>query len=112
MALQAHDLKTAFAADNVDWGVLRIDGGMVANNWMAQDMADVLALTVERPAFAETTALGAAMLAGVGSGLFADLDAASAMRGAVETFQPALDDAERMARLEGWAKAVASVIGK
>jgi glycerol kinase len=112
MALQAHDLKTAFAADGVDWGVLRIDGGMVANNWMAQDMADVLALTVERPAFAETTALGAAMLAGVGCGLFADLNAASAMRGAVERFEPALDDAERTARLEGWAKAVASVIDK
>ncbi|MBY8828041.1 FGGY family carbohydrate kinase [Hephaestia mangrovi] len=112
MALQAHDLKTAFAADGADWGVLRIDGGMVANDWMAQDMADVLALTVERPAFAETTALGAAMLAGVGCGLFADLDAASAMRGAVETFEPALDEAARAARLGGWAKAVASVVGK
>ncbi|MGN6280075.1 MAG: glycerol kinase GlpK [Sphingomonas sp.] len=112
MALQAHDLKTAFAADGADWGVLRIDGGMVANDWMAQDMADVLGLTVERPTFAETTALGAAMLAGVGCGLFADLEAASAMRGAVETFEPALGDRERTARLEGWAKAVASVIGK
>lgn len=112
MALQAHDLKTAFAADGADWGVLRIDGGMVANDWMAQDMADVLGLTVERPAFAETTALGAAMLAGVGCGLFADLEAASAMRGAVETFEPGLDEGARAARLDGWAKAVASVIGR
>jgi glycerol kinase len=112
MALQVHDLKTAFAADGADWGVLRIDGGMVANDWMAQDMADVLGLTVERPAFAETTALGAAMLAGVGCGLFADLEAASAMRGAVETFEPGLDEGARAARLDGWAKAVASVIGR
>jgi glycerol kinase len=112
MALQAHDLKTAFAADGVDWGVLRIDGGMVANDWMAQDMADMLALTVERPAFAETTALGAAMLAGVGCGWFADLEAAAAMRGDVETFEPSLDAAARAARLEGWAKAVASVVGR
>jgi glycerol kinase len=111
MAHQAHDLKTAFAADGADWDVLRIDGGMVANNWMAQDMADMLDLTVERPTFAETTALGAAMLAGLGSGLFADLDAASAMRGTVETFEPSLAAETRQARLDGWAKAMASVIG-
>ena len=50
---------------------LKIDGGMAANDWLAQDLADMLDLTVERPAFVETTALGAAMLAGVGCGLFA-----------------------------------------
>ncbi|MGN6270607.1 MAG: glycerol kinase GlpK [Sphingomonas sp.] len=112
MALQAHDLKTAFAADGADWGVLRIDGGMVANDWMAQDMADVLDLTVERPAFAETTALGAAMLAGVGCGWFETLEAAAAMRGEVETFEPALAEDARRARLDGWSKAVAGVVGR
>jgi glycerol kinase len=112
MAHQAHDLKTAFAADGADWSMLRIDGGMVANNWMAQDLADVLGVEVERPAFAETTALGAAMLAGVGCGLFADLESASAMRGKVERFAPALDDAKRAARLNGWAQAVRAVIGR
>ena len=111
MAHQAHDLKTAFAADGVDWACLRIDGGMVANDWMAQDMADMLAIPVERPAFAETTALGAAMLAGVGSGLFAGLDEASAMRGAVERFEPQLDADDRAARLKGWAAAIRSVTG-
>ncbi|TPG21494.1 glycerol kinase [Sphingomonas koreensis] len=111
MAHQANDLKTAFAADGADWDCLRIDGGMVANDWMAQDMADMLDLTVERPLFAETTALGAAMLAGVGCGLFPDLDAAAAMRGAVETFTPSIDDDVRQARLDGWAKAVAGVVG-
>ena len=64
MAHQAHDLKTAYAADDSDWAELRIDGGMVANDWMAQDLADMLDITVERPKFIETTALGAAMLAG------------------------------------------------
>ncbi|TPG43000.1 glycerol kinase [Sphingomonas koreensis] len=111
MAHQANDLKTAFAADGADWDCLRIDGGMVANDWMAQDMADILDLTVERPLFAETTALGAAMLAGVGCGLFPDLDAAAGMRGAVETFTPSIDDDVRQARLDGWAKAVAGVVG-
>jgi glycerol kinase len=110
MAHQAHDLKTAFAADGVDWTTLRIDGGMVANDWMAQDLADMLDLPVERPAMAETTALGAAMLAGVGCGLFVDLAATSAMRGAVKTFSPAHDAATRDARLAGWGKAVRSVI--
>ena len=110
MAHQAHDLKTAFAADGVDWKTLRIDGGMVANDWMAQDLADMLAVSVERPRFAETTALGAAMLAGVGSGLFKGLEDAAVMRGAVETFEPAIGADIRDARLAGWKKAVESVI--
>jgi glycerol kinase len=110
MAHQTHDLKSAFAADGADWKTLRIDGGMVANDWIAQDLADMLDIAVERPAFAETTALGAAMLAGVGCGLFADLKAASAMRGKVETFESKLGDKARQTRLDGWATAVKSVI--
>jgi glycerol kinase len=110
MAHQAHDLKTAFAADGQDWRTLRIDGGMVANDWIAQDLADMLGLTVERPKFAETTALGAAMLAGVGAGWFADLDAAAAMRGELETFEPAMTAEVRDTRLAGWKAAVDSVV--
>jgi glycerol kinase len=110
MAHQSHDLKTAFAADGADWSRLRIDGGMVANDWIAQDLADMLALPVDRPAFAETTALGAAMLAGVGSGLFKGLEEAATMRGKVETFEPRIGADERDARLAGWRRAVKSVI--
>ncbi len=110
MAHQANDLKTAFAADGADWARLRIDGGMVANNWMAQDLADMLDVTVDRPAFAETTALGAAMLAGVGCGLFSGLDQAAAMRGVVETFTPQVKARDRTARLAGWAAAVGNVV--
>ena len=61
MAHQMHDLAAAFAADGAPWPALRIDGGMSANDWMAQDLANILDLSVERPAFVETTALGAAM---------------------------------------------------
>ena len=111
MSYQAHDLKQAFAADGADWASLRIDGGMVANDWLAQDLADVLAVPVERPRFAETTALGAAMLAGVGAGLFADLGEASAMRGEVERFEAKLADERRSERLDGWRKAVAAAVG-
>ena len=107
---QTHDLKEAFAADGADWQVLRVDGGMVANDWLAQDLADVLALPVERPRFAETTALGAAMLAGLGAGLFADLQEASIMRGEVETFAGLLDPDARRHRLAGWRAAVDRVV--
>jgi glycerol kinase len=112
MSYQAADLQSAFASDGVVWDVLRIDGGMVANDWLAQDLADVLDLPVERPTFAETTALGAAMLAGIGADLFANLDeAAAAMRGEVETFEPKITADRRETRLAGWQKAVTDVIG-
>ena len=109
-AHQTHDLKTAFAGDGSDWTRLRIDGGMSANEWMAQDLADMLDIEVERPDFVETTAMGAAMLAGVGAGLFGSLKDAAAMRGRVRHFTPRIGADERAARLEGWAKAVKSVL--
>lgn len=112
MAHQTHDLKAAFAADGADWSRLRIDGGMVANDWIAQDLADILDVPVERPGFTETTALGAAMLAGVGCGMFASLeDAARAMRGEVQSFEPNLARGARDERLAGWDKAVRRVVG-
>jgi len=110
MAHQTHDLMTAFAADGAPWEVLKVDGGMASNGWLAQDLADVLGLTVERPGFVETTALGAAMLAGVGCGMFASLEEAAAMRGAVERFEPAMAAEVREARLAGWKKAVEGVL--
>ena len=108
MAHQTYDLAEAFAADGARWTSLRIDGGMSANDWMAQDLADVLDVPVERPDFVETTALGAAMLAGVGAGLHASLeDAAAAMRGYVRQFTPAMTADVRAARLAAWARALA-----
>ena len=110
MAQQTHDLALAFAADGAGWTTLKIDGGMSANDWLAQDLADVLNLPVERPANVETTALGAAMLAGVGAGLFASLDqAAAAMRGALQSFTPQMDGPTRDARLAAWQQALAKV---
>jgi glycerol kinase len=109
-AHQAHDLMEAFEADGVRWAKLKIDGGMAANNWLAQDLADMLDLPVERPAFVETTALGAAMLAAVGAGIYPDLQAAAeAMRGDVTHFEPSMGTAEREHRLAGWKEALARV---
>ena len=110
MSYQTHDLMTAFAADGAEWARLKIDGGMAANGWMAQDLADMLDLPVERPRFVETTALGAAMLAGVGCGMFASLEEAAGMRGTVEQFAPGMEEGVREARLGAWRKAVAGVL--
>jgi glycerol kinase len=110
VANQSAELQRAFAADGVRWSSLRIDGGMAANGFLAQDLADLLGLEVQRPANFETSALGAAMLAGVGAGLFGSLDeAASAVRGPVARFSPGSDDATRVARMERWDEAVAAV---
>ncbi|HEX5183160.1 MAG TPA: glycerol kinase [Allosphingosinicella sp.] len=110
MAHQTHDLMQAFAADGAPWRLLRIDGGMASNDWLAQDLADMLVLDVERPDFVETTALGAAMLAATGCGLYRGLGEAAAMRGAVRRFAPAMADAARRDRLDGWRRAVDALL--
>ena len=107
---QTRDLAAAFAADGTRWAELRIDGGMSANDWLAQDIADLVDLPVVRPDFVETTALGAAMLAAVGAGLHASLeDACAAMIGGTRRFQPAMAQDTREARVAAWNKALASV---
>lgn len=110
MAHQTHDLMSAFAADGAAWEILKIDGGMAANDWIAQDLADMTRLTVERPSFVETTALGAAMLAAVGCGVYGSLAEAAAMRGDAVRFEPAAPEAQRDMRIQGWRAAVRSVL--
>ena len=109
MAHQTHDLASAFAADGAPWSTLRIDGGMSANDWMAQDLANILDIAVERPDFVETTALGAAILAAVGAGLHPTLAAAAdAMRGRGRSFKPDMSKDVREARLARYARALAA----
>lgn len=80
---------------------------MSVNNWMAQDLADILNLEVERPDFVETTALGAAMCASVGAGLYEKLDdAARAMRGSIQSFSSAMTEDVRAARLARYVQAL------
>jgi glycerol kinase len=107
---QTQDLAAAFAADGATWADLRIDGGMSANDWLAQDIADLTALPVVRPDFVETTALGAAMLAAVGAGLHDTLEAAcAAMIGGTTRFEPAMAPEKRDERVAAWEKALAAV---
>ncbi|MBH1944897.1 glycerol kinase [Erythrobacter sp. YJ-T3-07] len=109
MSCQTYDLATAFAADGARWESLRIDGGMSANDWLAQDIANILNIAVERPRFVETTALGAAVAAATGAGWFADLQGAvEAMRGPIDRFEPEMGEGVRKERLERWAQALAN----
>ncbi|TCD04142.1 glycerol kinase [Erythrobacteraceae bacterium CFH 75059] len=111
MAHQTQDLGAAFAADGAGWRELRVDGGMSANGWMVQDLADLTGLEVERPEDVETTARGAAMLAACGAGLYADLPSAvSAMRSPAERFTPRLDEARRAQRVAQWQAALSMAL--
>ena len=110
MSHQTADLFDALAADGVTPSCVRVDGGMVANDWLCQDLADMLGIKVERPKVIETTALGAAMLAAVGAGHFASLEAAQSMWQPDRVFTPALDADTRSARRAGWKKAIERVL--
>ncbi len=110
---QSQELQRAFAADGVCWARLKVDGAMAANNFFAQDLADLLDLPVERSADVESSALGAAMLAGVGSGLFRSLEDAAASASVVaDRFTPEMASASRARRIADWDRAVATVIGQ
>lgn len=107
MAHQCHDLKEAFSADGASWTTLRIDGGMSGNDWVAQDLADILDLPCERPVDVETTARGAALLAAIGAGIYPDLESAKAMLPPVSRFTPEMGHETRNDRLLAWHDAVA-----
>ena len=112
MGQQTADLLDALAADGVRAERLRVDGGMVANDWLCQDLADTLGVPVERPRVIETTALGAAMLAGLGAGLFATLDEAAKMAQPDRMFMPAISAETRADRRTRWAHAVRQAMAR
>ncbi len=109
ICFQTHDLMHAMHQDGAAIHNLRIDGGMVANNWFCQRLANLINLPVSRPAVQETTALGAAYLAGLEAGIFADLEAISALWRRDAAFAPAMEDSERDAKLTRWHHAVSAV---
>ena len=111
IAYQAVDAVEAMeAASGVRFDELKADGGAVHNSWLMRFQADVLGVPVVVPEVSETTALGAAMLAALGAGLHASLEAAAAaMIGPEKRFEPAMDATERDARLAVWQAALACV---
>ncbi|MEL7542903.1 MAG: glycerol kinase GlpK [Pseudomonadota bacterium] len=106
---QTRDLLDAMAADGVDvaGATLRVDGGMVASDWTMQFLADILEAPIDRPPVLETTALGAAWLAGAKAGLYPDQRAFAKAWTSETQFAPRRDAAWRDARLAGWRDAVA-----
>lgn len=104
---QTHDLIAAMRADGVAVSALKVDGGMVANNWFSQNLADLLDVSVDRPTVMETTALGAAYLAGLKAGIYKSLDDIRANWRLDKRFEPiGVDSSEKLAR---WSRAIAAV---
>ncbi len=110
---QTRDLVDAMRRDwpGAEQTVLRVDGGMVASDWTMQFLADILASPIDRPAILESTALGAAWLAGMKSGVYPGVDAYAKLWRRDRQFVPRMADAERNLRLTRWRRAVAAVAG-
>jgi glycerol kinase len=111
IAFQSAALLTAMSRDSVANGgspvhELRVDGGACANDLLMQMQADLLGIPVVRPAVIETTALGAAYLAGLGTGLYAGVDELSHLWRAERTFTPAMENVQALARMAAWEHAV------
>jgi len=112
---QTRDLLDAMQADlGSAWSeagtVIRVDGGMSASDWTMQFLADILAAPVDRPTCLETTALGAAYLAGMAAGLYPDPETFAASWSAERRFEPAMPAAERDRKYRGWQDAVARTL--
>ena len=85
---------------------LRVDGGAAVNNFLMQFQADILGKPVVRPVDVETTALGAAYLAGIAEGIWSGADEVESFWRVERRFEPRMGDAERAARMDGWRDAV------
>jgi glycerol kinase len=110
---QTRDLWEAMAADWDGAGgsnVLRVDGGMTASDWTMQFLADILGAPVDRPEVLETTALGAAWVAGMQAGVYPGFDDFAKGWALERTFTPEMDDATRQARYAGWKDAVSRTL--
>jgi glycerol kinase len=115
IAYQSRDLLAAMradigAGDGMGAAVIRVDGGLAASDWTMQFLADMLAAPVERPALLETTARGAAWLAGHAAGLYPDADGFAAGWTAERRFSPAMALDRRETKYRGWREAVARTL--
>ncbi len=114
VAFQTADLIAAMHADSPPMAgtVLRVDGGLAASDWAMQFLADILAAPVDRPAITETTALGAAALAGFAAGVCPEPEAFGEVWALDRRFTPRMDAAERDRRLSVWRDAVRRTRGQ
>ena len=111
VAYQSRDLIEAMARDfEFPVEAVRIDGGMAANAWLGQFLADILRMRVERPQNLETTALGAALLAGLATGVWTDLAAIEATWKQQDCFKPTMPPERRASLVAAWRDAVARTL--
>ena len=110
IAFQTMDLFNAFRSDGVEPRQVRIDGGMVQNDWFCQFLSDVTELVLERPKVTETTALGAGFLAAIGAGLINGLEDASNHWAIERRFSPVMEEEVRSERVAGWKRAVSQAL--
>lgn len=106
---QTKDLVRAIQNDGADLASLRVDGGMVVNDWLMQFLADILNVTVDRPRITETTALGAAYLAGLQTGVFDSLEQISELWECERQFHAGMRPALRESLYAGWLDAIERV---
>ncbi|HEY6926937.1 MAG TPA: glycerol kinase GlpK [Steroidobacteraceae bacterium] len=106
VAYQTRDLLDAMAADGIRPASLKVDGGMARNGLFLQRLADILEVPILRPKMAESTAFGAACLAGLGSGTYSSLDELTRLWKSDARCEPRLDAATRDRELAGWKEAV------
>lgn len=107
LAYQTRDVLAAMESDsNLDLKTLRVDGGAVMNDFLMQFQSDILNVPVERPAINETTALGAAYLAGLAVGFWDNIEEVQKHWQLNQQFQPKMDEQKREQLVEGWHKAV------
>ena len=109
VAYQTRDLIDAMSDDGIEPSVIRVDGGMVANDWFLQFLADILDIPVERPVNVESTVLGAAYLAGYRAGIVTSADELTTLWRRDRIFQPGMDMEQRRQLLQGWQDAVSRV---
>ena len=111
VAYQSFDLAEAMAADGGgSLGAIRVDGGMAANVWLCQFLADILGVPVERPSNLETTALGAAFHAGLATGVWAAISDLPVAASEGKRFEPRMANDDRHRLIEGWKRAVRQTI--
>lgn len=106
---QTKDLQKAMESDGARPTTIRVDGGMSRNDWVMGFLSDILGAEVERPEITETTALGAAFLAGLQSSLFGSVDDLTQCWKSDSVFTPRLTKQERDAAYDGWKEAVARI---
>ena len=111
VAYQTRDLFDAMAEDGTRPAELRVDGGMIGNAWLMQFLSDVLGIPVDRPVVAETTALGAAYLAGLHAGFYTSLDDIAGRWRRADRFEPTMAKAERDRLIAGWRQAIGRLTG-